>query len=221
MNPRKSLLQEFARIGGALSSPHRLELLDLLAQGEKPVQLLATQAGLSLKNASAHLRVLRGARLVETRKEGTQVHYRLADAEVFELLRATERLAEKRLAEVQSILRRFYADPEGFEATAAADLWRRIELGDVTLIDVRPEDEYRAGHLPGAISIPLPDLEQRLGALPGDQEIIAYCRGPYCMLAVDAVRLLRDKGFTARRAEVGVPDMRAMPTPSQPERRSA
>lgn len=209
---KAELYAHFARVGKSVASPARLEILDLLAQGEKPVERIAEQARLTVKNASAHLRELRSARLVETRREGTYVFYRLADPAVFDLLRALQRLGRARLAEVEQIARR-YLDADDLEQVSIEDLHARIGRGDVTLIDVRPADEYAAGHLPGAISVPIEELDDRITGLPVRGEVVAYCRGPYCVYAVDAVRKLRAAGIRARRMEDGLPDWRARGLP--------
>lgn len=206
---KDQLHEQFARIGKALSSPRRLEILDLLAQGEKPVEAIAEQTSLSIKNASAHLRELRGARLVETRKEGTYVFYRLAGDRVFGVLREIQGLARERLTEVDHVTRLYLEDRDGMEPIGAEELRRRMREGEVTILDVRPEDEYRAGHIAGAISLPVPDLERRIAELPGDREVIAYCRGPYCVYAAEAVEALRRAGLRARRMEEGLPDWKA------------
>lgn len=207
-SPKNRLLDEFARIGKAVSSPRRLDLLDLMAQGEKTVEELADAAGLSVKNTSAHLRTLREARLVETRREGTFIHYRPAGPEVSAFLRALQDLARRRLPAADAIVRRFYEDPDGLEPVSGDELLRRMQAGDVTVLDVRPADEFAAGHVPGARSIPLKELRARLEELPRDQEIVAYCRGPYCTLSIEAVRLLRDRGLRARIMPEDVPEWR-------------
>lgn len=207
-SPKNRLLDEFARIGKAVSSPRRLDLLDLMAQGEKTVEELADAAGLSVKNTSAHLRTLREARLVETRREGTFIHYRPAGPEVFAFLRALQDLARRRLPAADAIVRRFYQDPDGLEPVSGGELLRRMQAGDVTVLDVRPADEFAAGHVPGARSIPLKELRARLEEIPRDQEVVAYCRGPYCTLSIEAVRLLRDRGVRARIMPEGVPQWR-------------
>lgn len=209
LSPKARLYREFARMGKALSSPRRVDLLDLLSQGEMDVETLATRSGLTGKNTSAHLRTLRECRLVETRKEGTRVYYRLAGEEVFTFLRELQRLAGERLAEVDRVVREFYRDPDGLEPVTPDELLRRMDAGEVVLLDVRPEDEYRAGHIPGARSVPMAELRQRLRRLPRDREIVAYCRGPYCLLSVEAVALLRREGFGARLMRGGLPDFRA------------
>ncbi len=206
-NPTKqALFEQFARVGKAAASASRLEILDLLAQGEKSVETLAHQAGLSVKNASAHLRTLRAASLVETRRDGTYVHYRLADPAVHDLLRCLQDIAARQLAEVRELVRDFFRDPEGLEPLSPEELAERLERGDVTVLDVRPEDEFRSGHIPGALSLPLARLRTELERVPTGLEVIAYCRGPYCVLAMEAAELLRRHGVRARRLEVGLPD---------------
>lgn len=207
--PKARLYREFARIGKALSSPHRLDILDLLGQGEKDVETLARGSGLGVKNTSAHLRTLRHARLVEGRREGTHVHYRLAGEDVLRLVREVQSVASTRLAEVERVTREFYRDPHGMEPIGAEELLERVRCGEVTVLDVRPADEYRAGHIPGARSIPLDELSSRLGKIPRDQEVVAYCRGPWCMMSLDAVEWLRERGFRARVMKEGVPEWRA------------
>ena len=208
-SPKQRLLAEFARIGKAVASPRRLDLLDLLSQGEMDVETLAHRSGLTVKNTSAHLRTLRESRMVETRREGTRVFYRLAGEEVFRFLRELQILAHTRLAEVDRVVREFYRDPAGLEPVGPEELVSRMDAGEVTLLDVRPDDEYRAGHVPGARSVPLAELRRRLDELPRSREIVAYCRGPYCMLSVEAVEVLRGEGFRARIMKQGVPDWKA------------
>jgi len=210
---KDAIYEQFARLGKALSSPKRLELLDLICQGERTVEVLAKEAGLTVANASQHLQVLRAARLVEADKVGLFVTYRLAEQTVCEFFRAMRLLAERRLAEVEQIKRRFLEGREGMEPVDREALLKRVREGVVTVLDVRPVEEYRAGHIPGALSIPLKELERRLSDLPQDQEIVAYCRGPYCVLAVQAVEMLRARGFRAIRLEDGVQDWRARGLP--------
>ena len=210
---KDAIYEQFARIGKAVSSPKRLELLDLLCQGERTVEVLAKETGLTVANASQHLQVLRAARLVEAEKLGLFVTYRLADQAVCEFFRAMRLLAESRLAEVEQIKRRFLEGREGMEPVDRDALLKRVREGAVTVLDVRPVEEYRAGHIPGAMSIPLKELERRMSKLPRDQEIVAYCRGPYCVLAIQAVEMLRSKGFNAVRLEEGIQDLRAMGFP--------
>lgn len=207
---KDDIYEQFSRIGKAVSSPKRLELLDLLCQGEKTVETLSQETGLSVANTSQHLQTLRAARLVEAEKEGLYVKYRLADQLVCEFFRSMRVLAENRLADVEVIKRRFLEDRKGMEPVNRNDLIMRVIDGIVTVLDVRPVEEYRAGHIPGALSVPLDQLKKMLSKLPQDQEIVAYCRGPYCVLAVQAVEMLRKKGFMAVRLEEGVQDWRAM-----------
>jgi rhodanese-related sulfurtransferase/DNA-binding transcriptional ArsR family regulator len=202
------LYAQFARVGHAVASPVRIELLDLLAQGEKTVESLADQSGAGIKNTSAHLRVLRQARLVETRRDGTYIYYRLADADVARFVRDLQQLGRRRLAEVEQVARQYIDDRDELAPVTLPELRRLVRDGDVTVIDVRPNDEYAAGHIPGAVSIPVAELKRRLRELPKRREVIAYCRGAYCVFALDAVTLLRRHGFRARRAEDGVPAWR-------------
>ena len=210
---KDAIYEQFSRIGKAVSSPKRLELLDLLCQGERTVEALAKDTGLTMANTSQHLQVLRTAHLVEAEKEGLFVIYRLAGQEVCEFFRTMRVLAEGRLAEVEQIKRRFLEGREGMEPVDRDALLEKIREGNVTVLDVRPRKEYRAGHIPGALSIPLKELELHLSGMPSDQEIVAYCRGPYCVLAVHAVETLRAKGFDAVRLEEGIQDLRAMGFP--------
>jgi rhodanese-related sulfurtransferase/DNA-binding transcriptional ArsR family regulator len=203
------LYAQFARIGHALSSPKRIELLDLLSQGEKGVEQLAEHAGTPLKNTSAHLRVLRQARLVETRKRGTHVLYRLADGDVDRFLRAFQALSQNRLAEVERVTKLFLHSQDPLEPVTRSELQQRVKQGAATIIDVRPRDEYEAGHIPGALSMPVDEVQRRMRELPKGREVIAYCRGPYCLYSLDAVTLLRKHGYRARRADEGMPDWRA------------
>lgn len=206
---KEQLLAQFARIGKAVSSPARLELLDLLAQGEKSVETLARQAGLSVTNTSNHLKELRTVALVERRKEGVYVYYRLADPAVHAFLRSLQNVATRRLAEARQIVDDVFRDPELLEPVGATDLLERLRSEDIVVLDVRPEDEYASGHVPGALSIPTSELERRLSEVPRGREVVAYCRGPYCVLALEAVDVLRSRGYSARRMEEGMPDWRA------------
>ncbi len=202
------LYAQFARIGHALGSPVRIELLDLLAQGEKTVEALAEHSAAAIKNVSSHLRVLRQARLVETRRDGTYIYYRLADGDVGRFVRDLQRLGQRRLAEVEQVTRQYIDDRDELEPVTQAELRKLVRDGDVTVIDVRPADEYEAGHIPGALSIPVSELKRRLRELPKRREIIAYCRGPYCVFSLEAVTLLRQHGFRARRTDEGLPAWR-------------
>jgi rhodanese-related sulfurtransferase len=201
------LYEQFARVGKVLSSARRLELLDLLAQGERSVETLAELTGMEVGNASQHLQVLRGARLVDTRKAGTRVFYRLAGDEVAALLVALQNVARARLAEVGEMVRTHLAGDE-LEPVGREELLERAGRGEVVVLDVRPIEEYRAGHIPGSVSIPVDELGARLDELPDGVEVVAYCRGPYCVFARDAVRLLRGRGRRARRLVDGLPEWR-------------
>ena len=203
------MYEQFARVGKAVASPRRLELLDLLSQGPRTVDELARQAGQSLANTSRHLQVLRSARMVEGEREGLFVTYRLADDAVGSFFGALRRLAESRLAEVEQVRREFLESRGAMEPIERVELLERASRGQVTVLDVRPRDEYLAGHIPGAMSVPLDQLGAYLGRLPKDREVVAYCRGPYCVLALDAVDVLTDHGFTASRLEDGVAEWRA------------
>jgi rhodanese-related sulfurtransferase len=207
---KDAIYEQFSRIGKAVSSPKRLELLDLLCQGPRTVEVLARESGLTVANASQHLQVLRIARLVEAEKEGLYVLYRLADQAVCEFFRAMRVLAESRLAEVEHIKRRFLEGREGMQPLDRKALLDLVRKGAVMVLDVRPIEEYAAGHIAGAISIPLKELQLRLSDLPRHQEIVAYCRGPYCVLSIQAVEMLRAKGFQAVRLEEGIQDLRVL-----------
>jgi rhodanese-related sulfurtransferase/DNA-binding transcriptional ArsR family regulator len=213
MKAQDAIYQNLARIGHALGSASRLALLDLLAQGPRTVETLAREAGLTLANASQHLKVLRQARLVETEKRGVFVTYRVAEDAVADFLGALRRLGEHRLAEVQQIARAFVERRGGFEAVDKRRLIERVRAGEVTLLDVRPVEEYRAAHIAGAVSLPLKELESRLAGLPRDREVVAYCRGPYCVLAPEAVARLRSRGYRAAALGDGVVEWRALGLP--------
>jgi rhodanese-related sulfurtransferase len=207
---KTALFDEFARAAKALASGRRLELLDVLANGERTVEVLAGEVGLTVPNTSQHLQILRQAGLVTTRREGTSVHYRLAAPEVFELWRTLRTLAASRLAEVERLAAAYLGGRDELEPLTREELARRLQDGDPPmLLDVRPAAEHAAGHLPGAVSIPVDELRRRLAELPGDREIVAYCRGPYCAFAQEAVELLRREGFSARRLEDGLPEWQA------------
>lgn len=210
---KDSIYEQFARVGKAVSSPKRLELLDLLCQGPRTVEALAKESGLSIANASQHLQILRSARLVEADKDGLYVTYRLADQQVCEFFRSMRLLAESRLAEVEQIKSRFLDDREGMVPVDRKKLLKLVSEDAVTVLDVRPSVEYNAGHVAGALSIPLKDLQQHLSDLPRNQKIVAYCRGPYCVLSVMAVEMLRARGFKAVRLEEGIQDFRALGFP--------
>ena len=207
------LYEQFARIGHAVASPKRIELLDLLSQGEKTVETLADQSAMAVKNTSAHLRVLRQARLVETRRSGTFVYYRLAGDDVFQFVRDLESLGRSRLAEVEQVANLYIDGRDELEPVSIKELRRRMREGDITVIDVRPEQEYLAGHIPGALSIPVAQLKRRLGEIPKRNDVVAYCRGPYCVYSVEAVGILRKQGYRARRASEGLPHWRSSGLP--------
>lgn len=202
---KDQLYAQFARIGHALSSPKRIELLHLLGQGEKTVETLAEQLATPVKNTSAHLRALRQANLVDTRREGTYVYYRLAGDDVVRLLQALEALGHGRLAEVRQVVDLYLDGRDALEPVSLRDLRRLMRDASVTVVDVRPAEEFRAGHIPGALSIPVPELKRRLREIPRGREVIAYCRGRYCVYSLEAVTLLRKAGYRARRAEEGLP----------------
>jgi rhodanese-related sulfurtransferase/DNA-binding transcriptional ArsR family regulator len=210
---KDALYAQFARIGHALASPKRIELLDLLGQGEKAVEALAEQVATPIKNTSAHLRVLRQARLVATRRDGTYVYYRLADDDVIRLLRTLETLGHSRLAEVQQVVQSYLDGHDDLAPVTFNELRRLVREDAVTVVDVRPVEEYEAGHIPGALSVPVPELKRRLRELSKSREVIAYCRGRYCVYSLDAVTLLRGHGYRARRAREGLPDWRAAGLP--------
>jgi rhodanese-related sulfurtransferase/predicted transcriptional regulator len=210
---KNNLYAEFGRIGKALANPHRLEFLDLLAQREWSVEDLASETHLTVANASQHLQVLRAAHLVETRRDGLRVYYRLADERVYQLLQVIRELGEARLAEIDRIVRTFLGHRDEFEPIDAISLFRRLDDEHLVVIDVRPREEYEAGHLPGARSVPIDELEARLGDLPPDTDIVAYCRGPYCVFADEAVELLSARGFRAQRFTHGFPDWQAAGLP--------
>jgi len=207
------LYGQFARIGKALGSPRRLELLELLAQGERTVDALATESGLSMANASQHLQALREAGLVEGRKRGLFVYYRLADAVVFELCRALRTVAEKRLAELERLVREHFGDRSNPEPVSMEELLNRAGNGEVVVLDARPSGEFAAGHIAGAVSVPVEKLQRRLRKLPKRKEYVAYCRGPYCIYADRAVELLRANGRRARRLLNGFPEWKAAGLP--------
>jgi rhodanese-related sulfurtransferase len=207
------LFEQFARLGKALASPKRLEIVDLLAQGERSVEEIARETAMSVASASQHLQVLKAARMVEARREGLYIHYRLSDENVFRTWQAVRALGESRLAEVDRVVEAYLEDRAALEAVDATELMERLSEGSVVVLDVRPEKEYRAGHIPGALSVPLDALEAALQTLPREREVVAYCRGPYCVFSDEAVAFLRARGYRARRLRQGLPDWRAAGMP--------
>jgi rhodanese-related sulfurtransferase/DNA-binding transcriptional ArsR family regulator len=217
-NPRSQLYEHVARIGKALSSPKRLELIELLAQGEKTVETLTAQAGIDLRLTSAHLKALREARLVETRRDGKYIHYRLSGPDVAQLWVGLRETAEEHLVELRVALQQMASDPDSLCSESRESLLQKARQGEVVVIDVRPPGEYEAGHLPYARSMPLNELQQRLADLPPGSQVVAYCRGPFCLMSDEAVKLLRAKGFAARKITDGVSEWAAggMPIENTP-----
>ena len=211
--PKQTLFDQFALVAKTLGHPHRLELLEQLAQGERSVEALAAKVGVSTANASQHLQRMARAGLVEARRSGKFVHYRLSGDAVLDALAALRKIAETNLAEVERVVRGYFDQRDSFEPVSRKELLKRSRTGAVTILDVRPADEFALGHLPGAINIPLRALEVRLSELKRSSEIVAYCRGPYCVLSYEAVAALRKRGFKARRLEDGFPEWRAAGLP--------
>ena len=211
----RQIFEQFARIGAALGNANRLQLLELLAQGERNVETLSQIAGLSLANTSQHLRNLRQAGLVTNRKSGLKVFYRISNDDVVRLISALRRVAECQSTEVETLINKYLTVKDDLEPVRRLDLLSRARDGLVTVLDVRPPEEFAAGHIPGAINIPLIDLERRLKDLTEDEEIVAYCRGPHCVLAFDAIEKLRQYGFKAQRLEDGYPEWQASGLPTE------
>lgn len=207
------IYEAIAQIGKATSSPKRLELLDLLCQSEKPVETLAAQAGIDVKLASAHLKVLRTTRLVETRKDGKHVFYRIADAEVAVFWVKLRKLAEMRSLEIQKVTEQYFQDRDSMVSMDYKTLLKKARSGDVVILDVRPDDEYAAGHIPYSRSVPLTQLKRKLSEIPKSKEVIAYCRGPYCVLSHEAIEILRRKGYRVSRLSSGVSEWAAAGLP--------
>ncbi|GMR17106.1 MAG: metalloregulator ArsR/SmtB family transcription factor [Gammaproteobacteria bacterium] len=212
-SPKYRLFEQFAQVAKALSHPHKLELLELLAQGERSVDALAKVAGLGVANTSRHLQLLRRTGLVTSRKEGLYVFYSLADDDVIDLLRSLRRTGQRHINDVNDVVVGYFNDRDSLEPVSRKQLLRRSKDGLVTVLDVRPSEEYAVGHIPGALNVPLNEIRQYLANLPKEQEIIAYCRGEYCVLAFEAVATLRENGFNARRLEEGYPEWRAAGLP--------
>jgi ArsR family transcriptional regulator len=212
-NPKRDLYAQFATVAKAIANEHRLELLELVAQGERSVEVLAERSGLSVANASQHLQHLRRAGLVMARRQAKFVLYRLADDSVLTMLAGMHKVAERNVGEVDRILRSYFHERDGLEPISRAELARRMKQGLVTVLDVRPEDEFASGHLPGALNVPLSQLKRQLAKLDRNTEIVAYCRGPYCVLSFEAVAQLRKLGFKARRLQDGLPEWKAAGLP--------
>jgi rhodanese-related sulfurtransferase/predicted transcriptional regulator len=212
--PKQAIYESLAEVAQALGHAHRLELLEHLAQGERSVEELSARARLTFANTSRHLQILRRARLVETERRGKHVLYSLAgDAEVVALMQALGRVGERNVAEVDRVMADYFRARDALEPVSREDLVSRLHDGLVTVLDVRPEDEFAVGHLPGALNIPLAELERRLEELPADREVIAYCRGPYCVLSFEAVSALRARGYLVHRLEDGYPEWKAAGLP--------
>ncbi len=216
MDKRKTkdlLYEQVARIGKAVSSPKRLELLEILAQGEKTVDALAAEAGIDIKLASAHLKVLKEARLVETQRDGRFIAYRLSGADVGALWVNLRTVAEEHLVELKVAMDQIFAAPEKLDAETRRSLMVMARRGEVVVLDVRPSAEFATGHLPFARSLPLSELKQRLAELPADRDIVAYCRGPFCMMSAEAVALLKEHGYRAQKIADGIPEWQAAGLP--------
>lgn len=212
--PKQAIYENLAQVAQALGHAHRLELLEQLAQGARSVEELSARAHLTFANTSRHLQILRRARLVETERRGKHILYRLAgDDEVVALIKALGRVGERNMAEIGRVMADYFRARDALEPVSREDLVARLHDGLITVLDVRPEDEFAVGHVPGALNIPLAELEHRLGELPPDREVIAYCRGPYCVLSFEAVSALRARGYLVRRLEDGYPEWKAAGLP--------
>jgi rhodanese-related sulfurtransferase len=214
VGPKQAIFASLAEIAQALGHAHRLELLEHVGQGERSVEELAVRASLTFANASRHLQILRRASLVVTRRDGKRVLYSLAgEGEVIALLKALSVVGERNMAEIERVMAAYFRARDAMEPVSRAELTERLRDGLVTVLDVRPESEFRLGHLPSALNIPWPELEQRLGELPSDRDVVAYCRGPYCVLSFEAVAALRARGYTVHRLEDGFPEWKAAGLP--------
>jgi rhodanese-related sulfurtransferase len=216
-NPKREVFAQLARVGNALASSVRLELLELLAQGERSVDRLSALTGATVANTSQHLQKLKQAGLILGRKQGQFVYYRVAGDDVVRMLAAMSRVGETHIAEIDRIVRLYYLAKDEFEPVAATELLDRARKGLVTVLDVRPVEEFESGHVPGALNIPMDQLARRLRELPKSKEVIAYCRGPYCLMSFEAVQLLREKGMKARRLQNGMPEWRMAGLPVESE----
>jgi ArsR family transcriptional regulator len=211
--PKQVLFAHFAAVAKTIGNAHRIDLLQQLAQGEQSVETLARKTGLAVANTSQHLQHLRRAGLVAARRDGTFIYYRLADDAVLDVLAALRRVAERNLAEVEQVVRGYFDNRDAMEPVTRKELARRLKSGDVTVLDVRPEDEFALAHVPGAINVPLKELEARVAEIDPTKDIIAYCRGAYCVYSYEAVAKLRAKGFKIRRLEDGLPEWKAAGLP--------
>jgi rhodanese-related sulfurtransferase len=212
-NPKRAMFEQFAAVARTIGSAHRLELLELLAQTERSVEELAGLSGLTIANASQHLQQLRRSGFAEARRDGKRVLYRLADGDVVALLGALRRVTERNVGAVEKVLNSYFRERDSLEPVSRKELLRRMREGMVTVIDTRPAEEFAAGHLPGALNVPLRELKRRLREMPRDHAIVAYCRGAYCVLSYEAVAELRKRGFKAFRLEEGYPEWRAAGLP--------
>jgi rhodanese-related sulfurtransferase/DNA-binding transcriptional ArsR family regulator len=210
---KETLLSQFAGVAKAAAHPHRFALLEHLAQGERTVEGLADRTGLSIANTSQHLQSMRRAGLLMARRDGKFILYRLSDDSVLDLMHSIHRIAERNVAEVEGVVRGYFQERDSMEAVSRSDLRKRMKDGLVTVLDVRPADEFALGHIPGAMNIPVNELKRRLSELPRKQEVVAYCRGSFCVMAFEAVSLLRESGFKTRRLEEGMPEWRAAGLP--------
>jgi|SRR5579863_2246700 len=210
---KAELFEQFARVGRAVSAPLRLAILDVLAQSERTVEEIANEIGASVANASQHLQQLRNARLVETRRDGVFIFYRVADDGVIRLWQAIRNVGESRYAEIEKVVRSYLKERETMEAVGAEQLLKMIRAGDAVVLDVRTSAEFAAGHIPSARSIPIDELEKRLRELPKRRRIVAYCRGPYCVMSDDAVSLLQQRGYRVARLDIGLPDWKLLGLP--------
>jgi rhodanese-related sulfurtransferase/DNA-binding transcriptional ArsR family regulator len=223
LTPKRALFAEFAAVARALGNEHRLDLLEHLAQGERSVEALAARTGIPFASVSQHLQALRKAGLVAARREARRVVYRIADDAVIRLVASLREVAEHQVAAVDRIVSRYFHDRDSMEPVAKDELLSRMRDGIVTVLDVRPQDEFASGHLPGAINIPLSELRKRLGEFVSGQEVVAYCRGPWCVLAFEAVALLRQEGLSARRLDGGLPEWKiaGLPVDTAPSVRAS
>ncbi len=200
------VFEQFARIAHAFAAPKRLEIIDILAQGERDVDSLAHEGAMTVANASRHLQILKAARLVENRREGVRIFYKLTNDDVFDCWKNLQSIAEKRVAEIREINRLFMEERDSMETISAAELWQRIQNNNVVVLDVRPAYEYEQSHIPKSISMPIAQLKDKISELSSDTEVVAYCRGPYCVLSPEAIAILKKAGIKAIRLEEGLPE---------------